>query len=82
MTIDYSEQIKKDNENGFNVYDKYKHLDVEGLRTVCKNESLPFAVCAINFTGDLNTGVVMRAASIMGAEEFIIFGRTKTSLLT
>lgn len=64
-------------ENGFNVHDKYKTLTVEELRDVCKNESLPFRVCALSVEGDLNTGMICRTASILGVEKIYIFGRRK-----
>jgi len=64
-------------ENGFNVHDKYKTLTVEELRDVCKNESLPFRVCALSVEGDLNIGMLCRSASIFGAEKFYVFGRRK-----
>src|ERR1035437_6228520 len=77
MTIKYADIIKIDSDNGFNVADRYKQMSLEGLQKVCKDDSLFYAVCALNFTGDLNTGVLLRAASIMGANEFILFGRTR-----
>lgn len=36
---------------------------------------LPFAVCIVNVTGDLNTGIIVRTASLMGAECVIVAGR-------
>ncbi len=59
----------------WNVRDELKNNTLEELREICFQDSLNYAVCAINITGDLNLGVMMRTASLMGAERFIIYGR-------
>ena len=61
----------------WNVRDEYKGLSLDELRNVCERDSLPFAVCAINVTGDLNLGVMVRTASLMGAERFIVYGKQR-----
>lgn len=67
--------VKQTISNYWNVRDELKGLSLEELRQICKNQELPFAVCAINVTGDLNLGVMMRTASLCGAERFIIYGK-------
>lgn len=61
--------------NHWNVKEEYKGKSLEELRAIRKADLLPFAVCAINITGDLNLGIMMRSACLLGAERFIIFGR-------
>lgn len=61
--------------NYWNVKDKFKGSSLEELRAEQNSARLPFAVCAINITGDLNLGVTMRTACLLGAERFIIYGR-------
>lgn len=59
----------------WNVKDEHKDKTLDQLRQVCDADSLPFAVCAINITGDLNLGIMMRTASLLGAERFIVYGK-------
>ena len=57
-----------------NVRDDLKHHTVADIVDVQSDASLPYAVCALNITGDLNVGMMMRSACILGAEQFIIYG--------
>lgn len=61
----------------WNVQDQYKGLSLDDLRAISDQARLPYAVCAINITGDLNIGMMLRSACLMGAERFIIYGRKK-----
>lgn len=61
----------------WNVHDKYKGMSLDDLKVINKGDRLPFAVCIINLTGDLNVGMIMRTACVLGAERFFIFGRKK-----
>lgn len=71
-----SQEIVAENlSNYWNVRDEYKGKSLEELKQICANDSLPFAVCAVNITGDLNLGIMMRTACLMGAERFIIYGK-------
>lgn len=74
---DFAELREKINQNNFNVHDQYKHLSVEELKEICRSEQNPFSVCLLNVTGDLNVGVSIRSASLMGAERVFVFGRRK-----
>lgn len=64
-------------QTSFNVADEYKHLSLEELKAVAHSRRLPFAVALANITGDLNTGVIIRTACVMGAEKVFVFGRKK-----
>ncbi len=61
----------------WNVHDALKDRTLDELRDVQRGHTLPFAVCALSITGDLNVGMIARTACIFGAQEFIIFGRRK-----
>lgn len=61
----------------FNVADAFKHLSIDELKTVAESRRLPFAVALANISGDLNTGVIIRTACVLGAEKVFIFGRRK-----
>jgi tRNA G18 (ribose-2'-O)-methylase SpoU len=61
----------------FNVADEYKHLPVEMLKSTAFARQLPFAVALANITGDLNIGVIIRTACVMGAQKVFVFGRKK-----
>lgn len=75
--FDKSKAIEETYNNFWNVRDELKDKTLEELQTISLNDRLPFAVCVINITGDLNVGMMMRTACLMGAERFIIFGRKK-----
>jgi tRNA G18 (ribose-2'-O)-methylase SpoU len=61
----------------FNVMTELQHLSVDELRELAKSKQLPYAVALANITGDLNTGVIIRTACVMGAERVFIFGKKK-----
>ena len=67
--------------NFWNVHDELKGLSIDQLQEIQKKESFPFAVCVLNLTGDLNTGMIARTACIHGAQEFIVFGRICTIIV-
>lgn len=61
----------------FNVLSEYQHLPVDDLREIAASRHLPYAVALANITGDLNTGVIIRTACVLGAERVFIFGKRK-----
>jgi tRNA G18 (ribose-2'-O)-methylase SpoU len=63
--------------NYWNVRDELKHLPKEKILEIANSSTLPFAVLMLNVTGELNLGMTMRTASLMGAELFIIYGLPK-----
>ena len=75
MTINYRDQIEKDVRNSFNVSNEHKNKTFDEIRAVAEKQSLDYSVCLLNFTGDLNIGVCIRAASIFGTRRVILLGR-------
>lgn len=75
--VDYREIIAETTSKHYNVRDEYKNNTVQQNIAICNNDRLPFSVGMINVTGDLNIGMAIRSASLMGAENFYIFGRRK-----
>lgn len=73
--VNYSEIINETMSRHYNVRDEYKDNTVEENRRICRDESLGFGIAALNLTGDLNIGIMIRTASLLGAEKFFIFGR-------
>lgn len=61
----------------FNVADDFRHLSLPDLRILSATRALPYAVAMANVTGDLNMGVIVRSACILGAERVYMFGRRK-----
>lgn len=61
----------------FNVRTDLQELPVETLRAIAKHQQLPYAVALANITGDLNTGVIIRSACVLGAERVFVFGKKK-----
>ena len=75
--VNYSKIIADTNSKMFNVRDEYKNNSVEENIAICNKEHLKFSVGCINITGELNIGMMLRSASLLGAENFYIFGRKK-----
>ena len=75
--VNYAKIIKQTNSEMFNVRDEYKNNTVEENQFVCHLDRLPFSVGVINVAGDLNVGMMLRSACLLGAENFYIFGRNK-----
>lgn len=75
--INYSEEIAKNESINWNVRDEYKGLSFEQLRSICHKEQLPFAACILNITGELNVGMIIRSASLLGAQKIFLIGRRK-----
>ena len=75
--VNYGNIIAETAKNHFNVRDEYKANTVEQNAYICHLQRRKFAVGAINITGELNIGMMIRSASLFGAEKFYIFGRKK-----
>ncbi len=66
------------NESEFwNINDIFKGGSLEDIKEIQRELSLPYAVAVLNLNGDLNTGIIIRTAVIMGAKEVFIFGKRK-----
>jgi tRNA G18 (ribose-2'-O)-methylase SpoU len=75
--VNYSDIIAQTASNHFNVQDKFKNNTVEENKSICNADRLPFSVGVVNVAGDLNIGMMIRSASLLGATNFLIFGRKK-----
>jgi tRNA G18 (ribose-2'-O)-methylase SpoU len=75
--VDYKKIIDNTASKHYNVADIYKNNAYEENVKICQNDRLPFSVGLINVTGDLNVGMMIRSACLMGASNFYIFGRKK-----
>jgi len=75
--VNYKKIIADTNSKHYNVGDLYKDHTLEQNRAICQVDRLPFSVGMINVTGELNVGMALRSASLLGAENFYIFGRRK-----
>jgi len=63
--------------NYWNVRDELRDLPKSEILEIANSSTLPFAVLVLNVTGELNLGMTMRTACLMGAELFIIYGLPK-----
>lgn len=61
----------------YNVRDEYKSMTYNEVAAEQKKLSLPYAAAVMNVQGDLNVGVVMRSATLFGAERFFVLGKRK-----
>ena len=77
MKLIRKELIDEARNAAWNVRDDLKNLTKSEIKAISNNSTLPFAVLALNVTGELNVGMMMRTACLMGAELFIIYGLPK-----
>ena len=75
--MNHRETFQTAEANFFNVHDNYKSLEVNELREICRQDRRNFRLCALNVEGDLNVGMMIRSASLFGAEKAYIFGRRR-----
>ena len=75
--VNYSDMIKDTASKHYNVRDEYKENSYEQNVAITLSEQRGFSVGAINITGELNIGMMIRSACLLGAENFYIFGRKK-----
>ncbi len=58
--------------NSYNVRNDLKTSTLEEIKT--SRTTKPFSVATFNLKGDLNLGVIMRTAELVGARDFFILG--------
>ena len=75
--VNYASIIEETSSKHFNVADQFKGNSIEENIAICEGDRLSFSVGAINVTGDLNLGIMIRTASLLGADNFYTFGRKK-----
>ena len=75
--VNYSKIIADTASNHYNVRDEYKDNTYEQNVAITISEQRRFSVGCINITGELNIGMMIRSACLLGAENFYIFGRKK-----
>lgn len=66
---------ENDIKTNYNVHDHLKNLSVADLKAVTDEDRLPYAVASFNVDGNLNIGIMIRNAVLMGAERFLVFGK-------
>lgn len=79
-TVNYREIIGAQSDeanNGLNVHNHLKDRTVEQLREIQDAARNPFAVAALNVTGDMNIGTIVRNACLAGAQAVYIIGRRR-----
>lgn len=75
--INYKQLIQDTVSTHYNVHDRYKKNTFAENVDICEIDKNPFSVGVINVTGDLNVGMMLRTACLLGAKNFYIFGRKK-----
>lgn len=61
----------------YNVHTPFQGLHVESLKKLSEGLALPFAFMAYNLHGDINIGMMIRTAVILGASDFYLIGKRK-----
>lgn len=59
----------------YNVHTPFQNLGVDNVKTLSKGLALPFAFMAYNLHGDVNIGMMIRTAVILGASDFYLVGK-------
>src|SRR5579859_6980212 len=75
--INFPQIIRQQSAAAFNVRDDLQDRPLVELQALAASDRLPFDVCLLNITGDLNTGNIVRTAHLMGAGRVLLFGRNK-----
>jgi tRNA G18 (ribose-2'-O)-methylase SpoU len=63
--------------SSFNVADHFKHLSLDQVQQFQRKNSLPYAAAALNLSGSLNLGMMIRTAVIFGCEKFFVVGKKR-----
>lgn len=72
----FKDMITESN-NCFNVSDEFKHLSFEEIQKHVSENELNFSIACLSITGDLNIGVIIRSAHLLGTNNVHIFGRRR-----
>lgn len=78
--VNFADEIRKDAEamlDKHNVLPQFKALSVEERQAITEADRLPYDVCLLNLTGDLNVGTIIRSAHLLGASRVWVVGRRK-----
>lgn len=60
-----------------NVRGEFKDWTVEERQIYVQSKERDFSLALMNVTGDLNTGVLIRTAHLMGVKQVLLFGRNR-----
>jgi tRNA G18 (ribose-2'-O)-methylase SpoU len=61
----------------YNVHKPFQALPVENVKEIAKALALPLGMMLFNLTGDINVGMCIRTAAILGCSDIYIVGRRK-----
>jgi len=75
--VNYSFIIAQNNDNCYNVQDKYKHMHVCDIIEQQKKLSQNWLVGLMNIEGDLNISNMIRTSCLLGARKVVLFGRRR-----
>ena len=61
----------------YNVHSPFQSLGTDRVKTLNEGLALPFAFMAYNLHGDVNIGMMIRTAVILGSSDFYLVGKRK-----
>ncbi len=61
----------------YNVHTPFQPLGVDRVKQISASLALPFTFMAYNLHGDVNIGMMIRTAVILGASDFYLVGKRK-----
>lgn len=73
----YAEMIAATNDRPLNVADWLQDRTSDEIQQINSMRKLNYSVACLNVTGDLNTGIIIRTATIFGAQNCFLIGRRK-----
>jgi tRNA G18 (ribose-2'-O)-methylase SpoU len=77
MLITRQEIFEETQRSHYNVAEQYKYLNVSEIQKIAKDNRRNFTVCCLNIEGNLNIGMIIRTAHLLGVKDVIIFGNRK-----
>jgi tRNA G18 (ribose-2'-O)-methylase SpoU len=64
-----------DDSRQLNIHDEFRNLTTQEITDNVKQNTLPYAIMAMNIVSDLNTSNMIRSAHLCGCNDIVIFGR-------
>ncbi len=64
-----------DNTRPLNINDTFRNLTIQEITDNVKQNTLPYAIMAMNIVSDLNTSNMIRSSHLCGCNDIVIFGR-------
>ena len=75
--MDFRKIIESEYYDTRNIRDDLKNIPDDTIKHLTDSDRLPFSIALVNLTGDLNIGVCIRSAVLLGAKRVLVIGRNR-----